>query len=168
MSSAYIATESTSFHQRGLQGRVAELYLLLLSSKYVVFHDIQGLCLAELPFCWIIPTGPLEKPQETSSWLPSTMLWCLGLRTSFLCCSELPQVSRDLEWELLPVSEPGRVVLACPSPCSVLWVNGELKGHSQSGVTSVTHGQTFSELASPDNWVTCGVFHYSSCWTDLM
>lgn len=66
------------------------------------------------------------------------------------------------------MSEPGRGVLAHASPCAALWVNVELKRHSQPGVTSATHGQTFSELASTDNWVTLWLFHYSSFWTDLM
>lgn len=43
---------------------------------------------------------------------------------------------------------------------------GELKGHSQAGVTSATHSHTFPgdhcrQLGEPQ------FFHYSSCWADL-
>lgn len=71
-------------------------------------------------------------------------------------------VNGDLKWRLLLVSEPGKVVLGCALPCVVLRANGELKGHSQPSVTSVTHSQTLSDLASANNWVTLGLFHYSS------
>lgn len=119
VSSAYMAIKSTSFHQSRLWGRVVELYLILFSSKYVFSLTLGALC------CWASLLTFGEVP-ETSSWLPSTKLWCNGLRTTFLYCPELPG------WASEQRAAPcvGRAMLACASHCAVLQVSGELNGHS--------------------------------------